>query len=50
MYYEKNRNANAKLVLAENVKMHNYLALINYRMLLNLSRHESNIEQLFYWH
>ena len=29
MYCEKNRNVNAKLVRAENVKMHNYRALIN---------------------
>ena len=50
MYYEKNRNANAKLVYAENVKMHNYSALVNYRMLLKSSRHGSNIEQLIFWH
>ena len=50
MSYEKNRNGNAKLVHAENVKMHNYRALINYRMLLYSSRHGSNIEQLFSWH
>ena len=32
--YRENRNTNAKLVCAENVKMHNYRALINYRLLL----------------
>ena len=48
MYYEKNRNA--KLVDAENVEMHNYRALFNYRMLLNSFRHGPNIEQLFFWH
>ena len=34
MHCEKNRNSNAKLVRGENVKTHNYCALINYRLLL----------------
>ena len=50
MYYEKNRNTNAKLIPAENVKMHNCRALINYRLLLKSSKHGSNIEQLSFWH
>ena len=29
MYYEKNRNANAKLDRAENVKMRDYRAFVN---------------------
>ena len=30
MYREKNRNANVKLVRAENVNMHKYRALVDY--------------------
>ena len=57
MYCEENRNTSAKLVSAENVQMHNYRALINYRLFLITcysSRHgpkkPPNIEQLFFWH